>query len=356
MRRRRASRSSLDQIPFNEGYTKQMAELATGMGRYDMLTPWSYWSNGEVGTGNLEVLDDYIAKAGSALDFNDFDAVQRGLFNVAGKQYGVPISNQTHFHVYRKDLFAAAGITIPENGTLSITDFEAAVKKLHKSTPELFGAVWSFQPLGGCFMTWSGIFHSSDGQYFDEKLTPTFNSPIGVASAEWLKKMMAYMPPDVLTFGNTERDETYQRGLAAVQVTMPLSRISAVLDPQKSKVADKSIWTTVPFKGGINGTSKFDVAPSFDEGWAWVINKASKNKQAAFDWMVWISNKAKMKEMALNKAVAPGRTSLYADAEIRAKHAWLNAADRQFSANAKSKKLYPSLRDIRTCPLSQVLL
>lgn len=331
----------LDQIPFGEGYAKQMAELTTGMGRYDMLTPWSYWSNGEIGTGKLEVLDDYIAKAGSALDFDDFLAVQRDLFNVGGKQYGIPISSQTHFNVFRKDVYEAAGVSVPTDGTLMIDQFEAAVKKMHKA-PELYGAVWGFQPLGASFMDWSGLFHAGDGQYFDEKLNPTFNSPVGLAAAEWMKSMLQYMPPDVLTFGNTERDETYQRGLAAVQITSPLSRVPAVLDPEKSKVADKSVFTSVPFKG-FNGVTKFDVAPSFDEGWAFVINTASKNKQEAFNFILWVSQKERQRRMALDSAIAPARTSLFADPEIQAKHVWLGGADRQFKANAAAKKVYPKL-------------
>jgi hypothetical protein len=125
--------------------------------------------------------------------------------------------------------------------------------------------VWAFKPLGACFMDWSGLFHSADGHYFDEKLNPTLNSPTGVQCAEWMKSMLQYMPPDVLSYGNTERDETYQRGLAVNQITLPLSRVPAVFDPQRSKVQDKSTFTTVPFKG-INGVTKFEVAPSFDEG------------------------------------------------------------------------------------------
>ncbi len=331
-----------DQIPFGEGYAKQMAELTAGGGRYDMLTPWSYWSNGEIGTGQLEVLDDYIAKAGAALDFSDFVPVQRDLFKFKGQQYGIPISSQTHYHVFRKDIYAAAGITLPKEGAFTIDAFEATVKKLHMYQKDVFGATWAFKPLGACFMDWSGLFHSADGHYFDEKLNPTVNSPTGVFCGEWMKRMLQYMPPDVLSFGNQERDETYQRGLAVHQITLPLSRVPAVFDPQRSKVQDKSTFTTVPFKG-INGVTKFDVAPSFDEGWAFVINKKSKNKKEAFDFIIWASKKERQKRMALEMTIAPARTSLYGDREVREKHGWLTAAERQFKANEIAKKTYPKL-------------
>ncbi len=331
-----------DQIPFGEGYAKQMAELAAGGGRYDMLTPWSYWSNGEIGTGQLEVLDDFIATAGGALDFNDFISVQRDLFKYGGHQYGVPISSQTHYHVYRKDIYAAAGITAPKDGALNIDAFESTVKKLHKYQKDVFGVVWAFKPLGACFMDWSGLFHSADGHYFDEKLNPTVNSPTGVACGEWMKKMLQYMPPDVLSYGNQERDETYQRGLAVHQITLPLSRVPSVFDPQRSRVQDKSTFTTVPFKG-INGVTKFEVAPSFDEGWAFVINKKSKYKKEAFDFIIWASKKERQKRMALEATIAPARISLYADKDIREKHAWLTVAEKQFRANEVAKKTYPKL-------------
>lgn len=331
-----------DQIPFGEGYAKQMAELVTGGARYDMLTPWSYWSNGEIGTGQLEVLDDYIAKAGAALGFNDFIPVQRDLFKYGGHQYGIPISSQTHYHVYRTDIYAAAGVNPPKDGAFTIDTFEATVKKLHMNQKDVFGAVWGFKPLGATFLGWSGLFHSADGHYFDEKLNPTFNSPTGVVCGEWMKHMLQYMPPDVLTYGNTERDEAYQRGLAVHQITLPLSRVPAIFDPQRSKVQDKSTFTTVPFKG-INGVTKFEIAPSFDEGWAFVINKKGKNKKEAFDFIVWASNKERQKRMALDSTIAPARLSLFADREIRAKHAWLTVAERQFRANEVAKKAYPKM-------------
>jgi multiple sugar transport system substrate-binding protein len=331
-----------DQIPFGEGYAKQMAELSTAGARYDMLTPWSFWSNGEIATGQLEVLDDYIAKAGGALDFNDFVPVQRDLFKLGGYQYGVPISSQTHYHVYRKDIYAAAGITPPKDGTFTIDAFEATVKKLHMNQKDVFGAVWAFKPLGACFQDWSGLFHSADGHYFDERLNPILNSPTGVACGEWMKGMLQYMPPDVLSYGNQERDETFQRGLAVHQVTFPLSRVPPIFDPQRSKVQDKVIFTTVPFKG-INGVSKFEVAPSMDEGWAFVINKKSKNKKEAFDFILWASNKDRQKRMALESTIAPARVSLYADKDIRQKHGWLVAGERQLKANEAAKKAYPKL-------------
>jgi multiple sugar transport system substrate-binding protein len=331
-----------DQIPFGEGYAKQMAELTAGGSRYDMLTPWNFWVNGEIGTGQLEVLDDYIAKAGAALDFSDFVPGQRDLFKSGGHQYGVPISSQTHYHVYRTDLYAAAGITPPKDTGLTIDAFEAAVKKLHMSQKDLFGAVWGFKPLGAAFQMWSSLFHSADGYYFDEKLNPTINSPAGVAAGEWIKHMLQYFPPDVLSYGNNERDEMYQRGLAAHQVSTPLSRVSMILDPQRSKVRDKSAFSTVPYKG-INGVTKFAVAPSFEEGWAFVINKKSQNKKEAFDFLVWASNKERQRRMALDSLIAPARVSLYADKEIREKHGWLRAALEQFKANEVSKKAYPKL-------------
>jgi len=320
-----------DQIPFGEGYAKQMAELATGGARYDMLTPWSFWSNGEIGTGQLEVLDDYVAKAGPALDWNDIIPVQRDLFKYAGHQYGVPISSQTFLLAYRHDIYSAAGLTPPRDGVLTSDAFAADVKKLHKFQKDVYGMVWHHKPVAAAAMSWAIMFNAAGGRWFDEKLNPLFNSPTAVLVTEYYtKEIIPYMPPDVLTYGNTERDETYQRGLAVHQIP-PLSRIPAIFDPQRSKVQDKTTFVTVPFKG-LNGT-KYERSPAVDEGWAFVINKNSKNKKEAFDFIVWASTKEKQKRMALESAIAPNRASVLADKDVRAKHGWLVVAERQFKAN-----------------------
>ncbi|MBI3086105.1 MAG: carbohydrate ABC transporter substrate-binding protein [candidate division NC10 bacterium] len=205
-----------DQIPFGEGYAKQMAELVTGGARYDMLTPWSFWSNGEIGTGQLEVLDDYVAKAGPALDWNDIIPVQRDLFKYAGHQYGVPISSQTFLLAYRHDIYSAAGLTPPRDGVLTSDAFAANVKKLHKFQKDVHGMVWHHKPVAAAAMSWAIMFNAAGGRWFDERLNPLFNSPTAALVTEYYtKEIIPYMPPDVLTYGNTERDETYQRGALA---------------------------------------------------------------------------------------------------------------------------------------------
>lgn len=320
-----------DQIPFGEGHAKQIAELATGGARYDMLTPWSFWSNGEIGTGQLEVLDDYVAKAGAALDWNDIIPVQRSLFNYGGRQYGVPISSQTFLLAYRHDIYTAAGITPPKDGELTFDVYAANVKKLHRFQKDVYGMVWHHKPVAAAAMSWAIMFNSAGGRWFDEKLNPLFNSPTAAVVTEYyLKELLPSMPPDVLTYGNTERDETYQRGMAVQQIP-PLSRIPAIFDPQKSKVQDKTSFVTMPFRG-LNGT-KFERSPCVDEGWAFVINKNSKNKKEAFDFIVWASTKEKQKRMALDSAIAPNRATVLADKEVRAKHGWLVMAEGQFKAN-----------------------
>lgn len=330
---------TFDQIPFGEGYAKQLAELATGMARYDMLTPWSFWSNGEIGTGQLEVLDDYIAKAGSALNFDDIIPVQRDLFNYQGKQYGIPISSQTFLLAVRHDIYTAAGLTPPKDGELTYDTYLANTKKLHFFEKDVYGVVEGFQPLAAAAMTWAMLFNSAGGRWFDEKMNPTFNSPIATLCTEYKLELLKQMPPDVLTFGNTERDEVYQRGLAAHSVP-PLSRIPAVYDKEKSKVQEKTTWVTMPYRG-LNGTT-FERAPSVDEGWAFVINKNSKVKQEAFDFIVWASTKEKQIKMAMDSAIAPNRASVLSDKEVLAKHGWLEVAQNQFKAN-RPESQYPKM-------------
>ncbi len=59
--------------------------------------------------------------------------------------------------------------------------------------------------------------------------------------------------------------------------------------------------------------------------WHVSIPAASRNKQAAFDFLEFLTSKDTQKLMVMKAGLPPSRSSVFADSEILAKHPWYPA-------------------------------
>src|SRR3990172_10969640 len=227
-----------EEAPFAEALSKQMAELVANTDRYDFFTVSNMWLGAEAGTGQLLALDDPIAKAGSAFDWQDFMPKQRQMFAFRGKAYGIPLSSNIMMTAYRKDVFDQEGIKVPPLGTSYTHDqWLGIVKRLAKGKQK--GTTFLVNPMAAATQVWSNVLMSAGGRFFDEKLNPTFNSKQGLLAGEYVRELMNYAPEDMLRYGNTEANEAMMRGEVATQAPQWASRIPMVEDKEKSKVAGK---------------------------------------------------------------------------------------------------------------------
>lgn len=309
-----------EEAPYAEALSKQMAELIAKTGRYDIFTISNKFVGAEAGTGELLVLDDLIAKAGAALDWQDFMPKQRQMFTYKGKGYGVPLSSNIMMCAYRKDVFDRAGIKVPPLGT-SFThgEWTNIVKRL--TTDGQKGTSFNTQAMQVPSENWSNVMLSAGGRWFDEKLNPTLNSKEGLEAAEWMRELLVkYAPKDVLRYTNVETNEAMMSGVVVTQTLQWASRIPMVEDKEKSKVAGKIRWTTLPFAGWVPGRK---VGFAANDGWSITIPKASRHQREAFDFAVWCVTKDKQTRFISELQVPPTRTSVFEKRELHQKFIWL---------------------------------
>jgi len=308
-----------EEAPFSEALSKQMAELVAKTDRYDIFTPSNMWVGAEAGTGQLLPLDDLIARAGAALDWQDFMPKQRQMFAFRGKAYGIPLSSNIMMTAYRRDIFDQEGIKVPPLGTSYTHDeWLAIVKRLAKGKQK--GTTFLVNPMAAATQVWSNMLVSAGGRFFDEKLTPVFNSKEGLLAAEYVRELMKYAPEDMLRYGNTEANEAMMRGEVATQAPQWASRIPMVEDKEKSKVAGMVRWTTLPYAGWVPGRK---VGLALNDGWAIMIPKASKHQREAFDFAVWCVAKEKQTKFVTETQVPPTRTSVFQKPELHQRLIWL---------------------------------
>jgi len=312
-------------LPFAELLAKQMTELATKSGRYDIFIPSNVWNAQLAATGGLEVLDDYIAKAGSKLAYDEFFQIAKDQYVYKGKIYELPQSLNTYVSAWRTDVFEQEGIKAPADGIFTADEYLKIAKQLTKNGK--YGSAMMMKPTGACYF-WMGTLITAGGRFFDEKLNPQFNSKEGVAVAQWWYDLVTNaMPPDVGNYTHQEANEGMQRGLVLTQAAESAGRIPMINDTTKSTVVGKVKWGLLPFKG-IAGSSKYPTGQNFSDGFGLCIPKDSKHKQEAFDFSVWAVDKEKQVRWA-PIPVLPTRKAVMQDPALMAKQPWLDPIARQ---------------------------
>ncbi len=315
-----------EEAPFSDLMSKQMAELISKSGRYDLFTISNMWVGAEAGTGELLPLDELIGKADARLDWPDVIPKQRQMFTFRGRPYGIPLSSNIYLTTYNQEVFEREGIKVPPLGT-SFTHDEwlGIVKRLTKGTQK--GTAFSINPMAAACQVWSCVMVSAGGRFFDEKMSPVLNAKEGLLAAEYMRELMNCAPADILRYGNVETAEAVMRGDVATAAPQWASRIPMVEDKEKSKVADKVRWTTLPFAGWAGRK----VGLAINDGWGITIPKSSKNSREAFEFATWCVDKEKQMKFLLETQVTPTRTSVFDRPELRQKFVWLPVMKEQLS-------------------------
>ena len=282
-------------------------ELATGGGDYDI-------------TQMVQILIGRTVKAGWATDLMPF--IKRDQFDLAdfvpgtirpfshgGGLYALPWMPDAMAVVYRKDLFEKAGVSkFPE----TFDELMAAAPKIHTRDAVFFLSenTWHW--------IWPLFLQSYGGNFFadpPDDLTPTFNTPQAVASAEFLVEMMTkYGLSNAVNIDIPGSQAAFQQGKAAVHVG-GLGVIGLATDKSKSLVADRITFAHVP-KGPAGWFPQLAMH-------GYMIPAGSKQKEAAWEVIKWLTSieveTAMVKEIG---RVAQSRYSILRDPALKQQFTW----------------------------------
>lgn len=301
----------LEWVTLEENVLRQKVttDIATKGGQYDVLTIGTYevpiWAK----QGWLLPLDNL----GDSYDVNDLLPAIRSGISQDGKLYAAPFYGESSMVMYRKDLFDAAGLKMPDAPTW---DFIAdAAKKITNKDKEIYGICLRGKAGWGENMAFLTAMSNSFGaRWFDEQWKPQFDQP------EWKDTLTFYVnlmkeagPPGASSNGFNENLALFQTGKCGMWIDATVAA-SFVSDPKQSQVADKVGFALAPDKGlGKRGN------------WLWAWNLAipagSQKSEAAEKFIAWATSKdytnlVAEKEGWLN--APPGtRTSLYANADYQ---------------------------------------
>ncbi|HEV7249492.1 MAG TPA: sugar ABC transporter substrate-binding protein [Shinella sp.] len=284
-------------------------DIATKGGQFDIMTIGGYEAPIWGKQGWLTPVDDL----GDDYDYADLlEPIKAGL-TVDGKLYAVPFYTESSFTLYRKDLFDAAGLTMPEQPTYEqIKEFAA---KLTDKDKQQYGICLRGKPGWGENMAFVGtMVNAYGGRWFDMDWKPQLNSePWKKAITDYVALLSEYGPQGATANGFNENQTLFATGRCAMWIDAT-SAAGRVYDPKQSQVADKIAFTRSPIAETANGSS-----------WSWSWNLAipatSQKADVAKSFLKWATSKDYVKLVGESEgwvAVPPGtRKSTYALAEYQ---------------------------------------
>ncbi|TGG94242.1 sugar ABC transporter substrate-binding protein [Natronospirillum operosum] len=303
---------TLDFVVLEENVLRQRmtTDIAAGSGQFDIMTIGSYetpiWGANEW----LVPLDDLPA----SYEVDDlFDSVRDGLSH-DGTLYALPFYAESSMTYYRTDLFAEAGLDMPENPTWDqVRDF---AQTLHDPSNDQYGiCLRGLAGWGENMALVSTMVNAFGGRWFDMDWEPQLDS------AEWNEAISFYVdllgnygPPGASSNGFNENLSLFNSGNCAMWVDATVAG-AFVTDTSDSRVYDSVGFAAAPHQVTEKGS-----------GWLWTwalaIPTSSQNQEEATDFIAWATSQEYSELVAAEDGIAaipPGtRQSTYANDDYMA--------------------------------------
>jgi sorbitol/mannitol transport system substrate-binding protein len=281
-------------------------DVSTGSGQFDLVFIGLYETPIFAKRGWLQPIEGIPAD----YDIEDvFKSLRDGL-SFDGKLYAVPFNGESSMLMYRKDLFDAKGLKMPDQPTYTdIKKFaEALTDKTDKAKP-VYGITLRGKPGWGENMAFfDTMVNTFGGTWFDEQWKPTIDTPEWKKAATFYVDLLKnYGPPGASANGFNENLTLFASGKAAMWIDAT-SGAGPLFDPAQSQVSDKVAFANAPIEATPNGSHWL-------WSWAFGIPKASKSADAAKKYVLWATSKEYIKLAAADQGwarVPPGtRKSTY---------------------------------------------
>jgi multiple sugar transport system substrate-binding protein len=286
----------------NDLVLQKVLTAVRGNSAPDVAYMFGSWSPNIAKIPQVVDMKDEVSKPDWKWD--DFYQAERDATKVGDKVVGVPALVDNLAIVYNKKLFADAGVA-PPTPDWTWDDFRAAAAKLTDPAKGQFGwlipadgsedTVWHYIPMlweaGGNILT-------------PDNTKAAFNSEAGVKALTTLQQMAVDDKSLYLDTTNENGPKLMNSGKIAMLVTGPwdLSSLSDI---------DYGVQV-MPTYAGSNGGHQTIAGP---DNWV-VFDNGDKRKQAAIDFVKWLTAPEQVKAFSLGTGDLPIRASVGDDKSV----------------------------------------
>jgi sorbitol/mannitol transport system substrate-binding protein len=267
-------------LPENELRDRVTQDIATQGGQYDVVTIGTYEVPIWAGNQWLADLTEYASS--EEYDVDDLMPPVREALTVDDSLYAVPFYGESSFLMYRTDLFEQAGLTMPDQPTWQqVAEFAAA---LNNPDQNLAGICLRGLPgWGEVLAPLNTVILTFGGRWYDEEWNAYLNSPETTQAVQFYVDLVRNSgQPGAPSSGFSECLTALSQGNAAMWYDATVAA-GSLEDPATSTVAGKIGYAPAP------------VVETENAGWLWAwslaIPETSQNKDAAWTFMEWATNK-----------------------------------------------------------------
>ncbi len=284
-------------------------DITTNSGQFDVLMIGLYEAPLWAKRGWLVPLNNLPAD----YDTNDlFKTVRDGL-SYGGTLYALPFNAESSMTFYRKDLFAAKGLTMPSQPTYA--QIAQLADKLTDKANGVYGICLRGKAGWGENMAYVGtLVNTFGGRWFDEKWQPQITSPEWKSAIDFYVDLMKRDgPPGASSNGFNENLSLMTSGKCAIWVDAT-SAAGILYNPKESSVSDKVGFAPAPVQATRNGSQWL-------WSWAFAVPKTSRSQDAAKKFIEWATSKQYIRMVGSDigwASLPPGtRLSTYQIAEYK---------------------------------------
>jgi sorbitol/mannitol transport system substrate-binding protein len=298
-------------VILEENVLRQRAttDITTNSGQFDVMTIGTYEAPQWGKRGWLAPMTNLPAD----YDLDDVVKTARDGLSYNGTLYALPFYVESSMTYYRKDLFDAAGLKMPEQPTY--TQIKQFADKLTDKSKGQYGICLRGKAGWGENMAYvSTLVNTFGGRWFDEKWQAQ------LTTQPWVKAVTFYAdllkndgPPGASSNGFNENLTLMSSGKCAMWIDATVAA-GMLYNKSQSQVADKIGFAAAPIEVTPKGAHWL---------WSWslAIPKTSKSQDAAKKFVEWATSKQYIELAAKDEgwaSVPPGtRKSTYARPEYK---------------------------------------
>ncbi len=297
-------------------FEKTVIDMRSGSGTYDVILIDDPNITQFQEVGWLADMDELYAKHNLSID-PDFikPALKLGRYPYTddGTLYALPFAGNVELFAYRTDLFAKYGL--PEPATWS--GVLEAVKIIDKNEPDIDGVVFRGVKGNPIVTGFLPIFWAFGGHILDDQGNVVINSPEAKNALDYFLELSAYAPEGVAMYQSAQVKDAIYSGVGAVVTEVWPGWIGDLENPEKSSVVGKV--KVIKHPGEVEKSSPMIGV------WMAGIPEASKNKDAAFEFLQFLTSYDIQHSMSDTYGLPPTRAAVYSLADQQKKYPWYEA-------------------------------
>jgi len=335
-------------VPADSAQTKLTTQIAGGN-----PPDVAYVDDGTVGAfaprGAILNLEDYMSKS-KATPKSDYVPAFAKMVSYQGQMYGLPIDGESTALFYRTDELKKAGISSPPK---TWAELEADAKKLTIPSEKQYGYAL-FATTGETSYYWYPFLYQAGGtQTTPDDKHAAFASPAGLKAGEFYVGLRKYSSPDLWGSDSWTARVTFATGKSAMY--MAGAWFAGEMENTFKKTI-KNNWAVAPLPTETAGSP----CATTIAGDALVIPSASKNHDAAWKWMEFLSAPQNMALLNLGTkknptTLLPPRTSLLNNPETFKSNPILKPFAANMRCGITDLSQNPNWGNVDSGPLSDAL-